>query len=275
MKKINSNKRYYRVVLTGGLLLAGLPLFVPNCQKKPTPKYDIKTQAVEYTSGGKAMEGYLAMPKAAAKSDKKWPAVLVVHEWTGLGDYAKKRADMLAKLGYIAFAMDMYGKGVFATNHKEAAKLSGAYFKDRELMRQRMKDALKTLTGYSTVNADKLAAIGYCFGGGAVLELALSGADLKAIASFHGFPNSPNQKDAGKIKGRVQIHHGGADSMVKMETVNKFKSDLDAAKIPVEVFVYEGAPHAFTRFTDEKVYKPKADETSWKRMLKLFSETLN
>ena len=162
----------------------------------------IKTEIVEYKHGDTVCEGFLAYDDAAKG---KVPGVVVVHEWTGLGDYAKMRASMLAKLGYAAFAIDMYGKGVRAKDHEEAAKLSGIYRNDRALMRSRAKAGLEVLRKNLRVDTKRIAAIGYCFGGTTVLEMARSGEDLRGVASFHGSMETPVPAAKGAKIGRAHV----------------------------------------------------------------------
>ena len=166
---------------------------------------ELKTQTIEYKQGDTVLEGYLSYDTAF---EGNRPGVLVVHEWKGLNDYAKMRADMLAKLGYVAFAADIYGKGVRPQSYDEAGAQAGKYKNDRSLLRQRVMAGLEELKSQTNVDVSKLAAIGYCFGGTTVLELARFGADIKGVVSFHGGLNSPTPADAQAIKARVLVLHG-------------------------------------------------------------------
>src|SRR3989338_4882358 len=174
------------------------------------------TERIEYRDGETALEGYLVRD---ADLQEPVPGVLVVHEWKGLNPYAEHRAEQLAELGYVAFAVDMYGKGVRAQDHDEAAKLSGVYRQDRQLMRRRILAALTVLRRQPGVDASRIAAIGYCFGRTTVLELARGGADVLGVASFHGALDTPNPADAKHIKGRVLVLHGADDHFVTPEQV--------------------------------------------------------
>lgn len=226
----------------------------------------IRTEAVEYYDGDAVLEGYLAYDDAGAAPR---PGVLVVHEWKGLGPYAKRRAEQLAQLGYVAFAVDMYGKGVVAKDHDEAAKLSGVYRNDRQLMRRRITAALERFTRDPRVDATRIAAIGYCFGGMTVLELARSGADVAGVASFHGGLDTPNRDDARNIRGRVLVLHGADDKFIAPEQVAAFEDEMQRAGVRYELIQYPGAVHSFTvpeAGNDPSAgmaYNEAADKASW------------
>ncbi len=255
------------------LMLIGLAVTVilTGCQKNK----NIEAKAVTYTQDGQEFEGYIARDRS---TDEKRPGILVIHEWTGLGDYVKSRTRQLAGLGYVAFAMDMYGKGVRAESHEEAAKLSGRYGNDRGLMRSRMDRALEILKDNEYVNQDRIAVIGYCFGGMSAIELALSGADIDGVVAFHAMLQSPNLDDADKIKAKLLIHHGADDKFIPDEQVEKFKTALDKAGVGYEFVSHEGAVHAFTRPSatgedDPNIkYNKEADEKSWASMKKFLRE---
>ncbi|MBI3320781.1 MAG: dienelactone hydrolase family protein [Candidatus Omnitrophica bacterium] len=236
---------------------------------------EVRTETVEYTHGDVVLEGVLAYDDAAAGPR---PGVIVVHEWKGLGPYAVRRAEQLAQLGYIALAADMYGKGVRAKDHTEAAKLSGIYRKDRTLMRERIAAALDTLRRHPLADPQRLAAIGYCFGGTSVLELARSGADVAGVVSFHGSLDTPNPEDARNIKGRVLVLTGGADPNVPPEQVAAFEGEMREAGVDYRVVVYEGAVHSFTvpeAGSDPSTgaaYNAEADQRSWEAMKAFLQE---
>lgn len=236
---------------------------------------EVKTEAIEYKHGDVLLEGYLAYDDSIKG---KRPGVLVVHEWYGLNDYAKRRADQLAMLGYVAFAIDMYGKGIRAKNRDEAAKLAGTYRSDRRLMRTRAQAGLDVLMRYELTDTKKTAAIGYCFGGGTVLELAQSGADLAGTVSFHGNLDTPNTKDAGNIKGRVLVLHGGDDPFVPAPQVSAFQEEMRNAGVDWQMVAYGGAVHSFTNSeagndpSRGSAYNEKADRRSWEAMKVLFGE---
>jgi dienelactone hydrolase len=235
----------------------------------------LKTEAIEYSHGKTKLEGYLAYDDA---QKGKRPGVIVVHEWKGLGPYAKKRAEQLAELGYIAFAIDMYGKGVRVETHEEASKLAGIYRKDRELMRSRAQAGLEVLKAYKMTDSQNIAAIGYCFGGGTVLELARSGADLRGVVSFHGTLDTPNPEDAKNIMGKVLVCHGGDDRFIPSEQITAFQDEMRSAGVDWQIIIYGGAVHSFTvkeAGNDPKVgtaYNENADMRSWKAMKEFFDE---
>jgi len=235
----------------------------------------VRTETVEYAHGDVVLEGVLAFDDAAAGPR---PGVIVVHEWKGLGPYAVRRAEQLAQLGYIALAADMYGKGVRAKDHTEAAALSGIYRNDRTLMRERITAALDTLRRHPLADPHRIAAIGYCFGGTSVLELARSGADVVGVVSFHGALDTPDQADDRNIKGRVLVLTGGADPHVLPEQVAAFEREMKDAGVDYRVVVYEGAVHSFTvpeagnDPSTGAAYDAEADQRSWEAMREFLQE---
>jgi len=247
------------LALLGGILAAGSPA---SAQEKP----DLKTQVVEYKHGSVVLEGYLAWDPAISG---KRPGVLVIHEWRGHGEYVRRRAEQLARLGYIAFAVDMYGKGVFAKDHEEAGKLAGAFFGDRKLMRERAAAGLDVLRKHELCDATKIAAMGYCFGGTAALELGRAGLDLRGIASFHGNLANPHPEDAKNIKAKVIVFHGLDDAFVGPDVVRAFHDEMKAAKADYVFVGFSGAVHSFTvkEAGDDNskgmAYNEKADKRSW------------
>lgn len=235
----------------------------------------VHTEPIEYQHGDVLLEGYLAYDDA---TKIKQPGVLVVHEWKGLNEYAKQRAEQLALLGYVAFAVDMYGKGVRARDHEDAAKLSGIYRKDRQLMRGRIQAALDVLKQQEQVDPERIAAIGYCFGGTTVLELARSGADVLGVVSFHGGLDTPNPGDAKQIKGKVLVLHGADDSFVTPEQLAAFEQEMQQAGVDYRLVQYPGAVHSFTVReagndpSTGMAYDPEADQQSWEAMKAFFQE---
>ena len=230
---------------------------------------DVRTLSVEYKHGDTVLEGYLAFDDAVRG---KRPGVLVVHEWWGLNDYAKMRARMLAKLGYVAFAVDMYGKGLRAKNRQEARKLATTIRKDRWLMRARVNVALDVLKGNALCDSKRTAAIGYCFGGGVALELARSGAEVSGVVSFHGNLDTPNPEDAKKIKAKLLVCHGADDPVVPPAQVAAFQTEMRDAKVDWQMIIYSGAVHTFTNPAGGKSYNEKADKRSWEHMKQFFAE---
>jgi dienelactone hydrolase len=235
----------------------------------------IQGETVSYTENGIELEGYLAYDDA---NETRRPGVLVVHEWKGLGDYAKRRARELAELGYIAFAADIYGKGVRPENHEEAGATAGVYKNDRSLMRERILAAFNVLKEHPFAEPSKIGAIGYCFGGTTVLELARSGADVKGVVSFHGSLSTPQPADAKNIKGKVLVHHGADDTFVPEAEIEAFKKEMADAGVDMRFVAHQGAVHSFTvpEAGDDPskgmAYDEKADRASWESMKEFFSE---
>ena len=234
---------------------------------------DLVTKTVEYKDGGVALEGYLAYDDS---TQGKRPGILVIHEWNGLGHYAQSRAEQLAKLGYVAFAVDMYGKGVRPTTPEACGAESNKYKSNREMMRRRVKAGLDILMENPLVDTQRLAAIGYCFGGGVALELARSGAPLAGFVSFHGNLDTPHPEDARNIKGRILVCQGGADGFT-LSQVPAFEKEMKDAKVDYQLITYKGAVHGFTNPDNNGdlkgvKYDAKADKSSWKAMKKFFAE---
>ncbi len=234
----------------------------------------LKRETVLYKQGKTTLEGYLAYDDA--KTDRR-PGVLVVHEWTGLGDYAKMRADQLAEMGYVAFAADIYGKGLRAKNHEEAGKLSGIFRSDRNLMRARAQAGLDVLKKNKRVDANKVAAIGYCFGGTSVLELARSGADIQGVVSFHGGLDTPAPLETKNVKAKILVCHGANDGFTSA-SVAAFQDEMRKSGTDWQMISYGGAVHSFTvkeAGSDPSTgmaYNEDADRRSWQAMKDFFAE---
>jgi dienelactone hydrolase len=234
----------------------------------------IVTQLVEYKQDDTTLEGYLAYDDSVSG---KRPGVLVVHQWLGLTDYEKHRADQLAALGYVAFCADIYGKGAGPKNVQEAGALAGKYKGDRALLRDRVKAGLEVLEKNKLVDPKRIAAIGYCFGGTTVIELARSGADLAGIVSFHGGLDSPTPADGKNIKCKVLVQAGADDPFQKPEDLTAFESEMRDSKVDWEITFYGNAVHAFTQpdpgFSNPGAkYNEKADKRSWQAMKTFFAE---
>ncbi len=228
----------------------------------------LKTQDVEYTQDKAVLQGYLTYDD---QFTGKRPGIVVAHEWMGLNDYAKMRADMLARLGYVAFAVDIYGKGVRPTTAPEAKEESSKFKNDRALLRARGVAGLDVLKSRPNVDITRLAAIGYCFGGTTVLELARSGADLKGIVTFHGGLSTPTPQDAKNIKPEVLVLHGADDPFVSEEEVKAFEQEMKTAGVRYQLIKYPGAVHGFTNPANKgelpgALYNAEADKKSWKEM---------
>lgn len=234
----------------------------------------IVTQAVEYKQGDATLEGYLAYDDAVSG---KRPGVLVVHQWLGLTDYEKHRAEQLAALGYVAFCADIYGKGIHPKDPSEAGPLAGKYKNDRALLRARVNAGLDVLVKNEFVDPKRIAAIGYCFGGTTVIELARSGADIAGVVSFHGGLDSPTPADGRNIKCKVLVEAGADDPFQKPEDLTAFESEMRDSKVDWQITFYGGAVHSFTQPNPGFVnpgahYNEKADKRSWEAMKQFFAE---
>lgn len=255
------------------LLLAALAVGLTH---SPAAQAKVVTRTVPYKDGDVELEGFLAYDDAR---EGPLPGVLVVHEWWGLNDYARKRAEMLAELGYVAFAADMYGKGVLAKDAKTAGKLAGAVRNDKAAWMKRAKTGLDQLTAVKQVDPKRLGAIGYCFGGTTVINMALEGMDLAAVVSFHGaLPSDITVEQAKGVKGAMLIAHGAKDAFIKEEVVDTFRAALDEAGADYMFVFYAGAVHSFTDPDADKAnvaglaYHRRADLRSWAHMRQLFDE---
>ena len=237
----------------------------------------VQTESVEYRDGDVVLEGYLAWDDTTHGSR---PGVLIVHQWKGLGDYEKRRARELAELGYLALALDMYGKGVRPETAEEAGKLAGMFKNDRALTRTRAQAGLKVLTANSLTAAKPVAVMGYCFGGMVALELARSGAPVAGTVSFHGGLDTPEPKDAARISGKVLVLHGADDPYVPPAQVEGFEKEMRDAGVDWQLIAYGGAVHAFTdpgAGNDPSrgaAYNETADRRSWQAMRTFFAEVL-
>ncbi|MBI5632271.1 MAG: dienelactone hydrolase family protein [Nitrospirae bacterium] len=236
----------------------------------------IQSKAVEYKDGDAVLEGYLVYDDAIKG---KAPGVLIVHEWMGLGAYEKGRAEQLAALGYVAFAADIYGKGIRPKDGKEAAEFAGKYRGgDRKVLRSRVNAALEQLKKQAMADPKRTAAIGYCFGGTTVLELARSGADTLGVVSFHGGLATSSPFDARNIKGKVLALHGADDPFVKSEEVLAFQDEMRKGGVDWYFVSYGNAVHSFSNpaagndNSKGAAYNEKADKRSWEAMRKFFKE---
>ena len=232
---------------------------------------------VEYLSDGVTLKGYLAYDNTI---QGKAPGVLVVHEWWGLNDYARKRARMLAELGYTALAVDMYGEGKQAMHPDDAGKFSSEVMMHFDTAKARFMAGEEFLKKQPTVDPDRIAAIGYCFGGGVVLNMARQGADLKGVVSFHGMLAAIKPAEPGAIKARILVLHGADDKFTTPEQIEAFKKEMANANADYKFIAYPGAMHSFTnpeataygkKFNLPLAYNKKADEESWSAM-KMFLE---
>jgi len=234
----------------------------------------IVTKTIDYKQGDTMLEGYLAYDDSISG---KRPGVLVVHQWLGLTDYEKHRAEQLAKLGYVAFCADIYGKGVRPKVVSEAGAESTKYKTDRVLLRARVNAGLAELEKNPLVDSKRIAAIGYCFGGTTVLELALSGAAIAGVVSFHGGLDAPSPGDANNIKCKVLVQAGADDPFQNPNDLAAFEKEMRDAKVDWEITFYGGAVHSFTQpdpgFVNPGAhYNEKADRRSWQAMKDFFAE---
>lgn len=229
------------------------------------PSFAIETKLVEYKDGDLVLEGFIAYPD----QDRISPGILIAHQWMGLGPYEKGRAKMLAQMGFVAMAVDIYGKGVRPKNREEASKLASQYRSDRQALRQRLKAAHEFLMKDKRVISQSIAAIGYCFGGGAVIEYARSGANIKGVASFHGNLDTPQPEATRNIRAKILVLHGAADPHVPPEQVTGFQKEMDTANADWQLISYGHAVHSFTEEaagndpSKGAAYNENADLRSW------------
>lgn len=216
--------------------------------------------------------------EAHPKGEGRKPAVLVVHDWMGVSPFVDEKVVQLSKMGYVAFGADVYGKGVRPKSPQEAGALAGKYKSDRATFRQRLAWALRELVKRPDVDPKRVVAIGYCFGGTGVIELARSGADLAGVISFHGGLDSPTPADGKHIKAKVLALHGADDPYVPAADVLAFQEELRAAKVDWQFVAYGGAVHAFTNpaagndVTKGAAYDAAADRRSWQAATAFFTE---
>ena len=237
---------------------------------------EVKTKEVEYKQGDTVLQGFVAWDDAAAG---KRPGVLVVHEWWGHNQHARNQAIRLAKAGYVGFALDMYGKGKVATHPQDAQAFMAEATKDPAAMKARFDAALAQLKADPHVDPDKVAAIGYCFGGAVVLGMARAGEDLDAVGAFHGPLATQTPAQKGAVKARVLAQIGEADPMIPMSQVADFKKEMEAAGVTYKVMTYPGAKHGFTNpdagsfGMDALAYDKSADEKSFAVLLDWLKES--
>lgn len=243
-----------------------------------TAQAEIITRAVDYDHDGVTLKGWLAYDDAV---EGKRPGILVIHEWWGHNEYARKRTEQLAGMGYTALAVDMYGDGKTAGHPKEAGKFSQAAMKNVITAKGRFDAALDVLRKEVSVDPEKTAAIGYCFGGGVALHMARMGSDVKGVVSFHGSLGTKIPAQAGKVTAKILVCHGAADPFVPAEKVAAFKKEMDDANVDYTFKAYAGASHSFTnpgadamgkKFELPIGYHKAADEQSWADMQSFFDQ---
>ena len=252
-----------------------------NSEQKPANTSEsskqpmFKEENITYTGDNVSMNGYIVYDE---NNKEKRPAILVVHEWWGMNDYTRRRAKELAELGYVAMAIDVYGDGKTADNPDSASKYAMPFYQNPQSAKTRIDAAIAKLKTYSQVDPSNMAAIGYCFGGGVLLNTVRLGDELKGVVSFHGsLVGNPANKDL--LKSRILVCHGGADPFVPQKDVDQFKKQMDSINAPYTFKVYEGATHAFTnpdatrlgeKFKLPIAYNAAADTASWKDMKEFF-----
>lgn len=240
-----------------------------------TAQAAVVTKTIEYRDGNTVMEGFVAYDDALAG---RRPGILVVHDWMGFGAFSNNKAVELARLGYTAMAVDIYGKDVRPKNTDQAGQLIGIYKSDRPLLRRRILAAFETIKSEPSVDSSKIAVMGFCFGGTTALELARSGAAIKGVVSFHGGLNTPTPADAKNIKARILALHGADDPFVPVDEVAGFEKEMNDAHIDWQLVKYSGAVHAFTNpaagndNSKGAAYNEKADRRSWIAMKDFFEE---
>ncbi len=257
------------------ITLAAAVLALTACGKK------IVGQELTYSAQGMNLRGYLAYD--ASRTDKR-PGVLVVHEWWGNNEYSRKRAEMLADLGYVALAVDMYGEGRQAENPEEAGKMAGSVFKDFDTAKERFQAALDLLKSNPNVDPEKIAAIGYCFGGTVALNMARQSMPLLGVVSFHGNFNAVTQAKAGSVMPRMLVLHGADDKFIRADQIMSFKKEMGEAGADMTFIEYPGALHAFSnpnadrlgkQFNIPIAYNADADQKSWSEMRLFLSQTFS
>jgi dienelactone hydrolase len=270
---------FFQTIAFSGILLLGAchsnESKKETAMKEPKLKEETITYTIEGSKDSLVLDGYVVYDENV---EGKRPAILVVHEWWGLNDYAKMRARELAKLGYIAMAIDMYGNGKRGDNPDTAGKLAGPFYQNPASAKPYFDAAIARLNKYSQTDTSKYGAIGYCFGGAQVLNMAKMGENFKAVVSFHGNLNAaPAQKDM--LKAQILVCHGGADPFVPKTEVDQFKKQMDSIGAKYTFKVYDSATHAFTnpnatamgeKFKIPIKYNAAADTASWKDMKEFF-----
>lgn len=240
----------------------------------------VQGKEVTYSADGTTLKGWLAWNDAASG---KRPAVLVVHEWWGHNAYARKRADMLASLGYVALAVDMYGDGKQANHPDEAGKFAAEVAKNKPMARARFEAAMQLLRAQPNVDGSKLAAFGYCFGGSVALNMARAGEDLRAVASFHGGLATDAPAQPGAVKAQIRVYTGADDKMIPPAQVEGFRQEMNNAGVNYQIVSYPGALHSFTnpdadelgkKFNLPLAYNAAADKDSWAQATAFLADVL-
>jgi dienelactone hydrolase len=233
---------------------------------------EVVSKQVDYQSDGVSLQGYLAYQDEGVEVR---PAVLVVHEWWGHNDYARRRAEMLAELGYVAFALDMYGDGKVANHPDDAKKFMQEAMSDQVTFKNRFLSALDYVRQQKNVDSSNIAAIGYCFGGGVVLNMARTGVELKGVASFHGSLATKTPAKKGHVISQVMVFHGGNDAFISEQQLEDFRAEMLAANVQHEIVIYDAVDHSFTnpdadifaeKYSMPLSYDEEADADSWVKL---------
>jgi dienelactone hydrolase len=269
------------------LFLLAIPAIVASCgqtqqsSEQPDPMQNIVGTEVTYEGDSITMKGYVAYD---ASLTGPRPGVIVVHEWWGHNSHARNSADKLAKAGYVAFALDMYGDGKQVDHPKDAGAFASAVMEDFEGAKARFEAAMNALKSNPACDTARIAAIGYCFGGGIVLNLARQGADLDAVATFHGSIDPMVPATPGSVKGKILVMNGADDPFVALEAIEAFKAEMEAAGVSYEFVNYPGAVHAFTnpeatekgqKFELPLEYNAKVDSLSWQKLEQFLGSVFN
>ena len=263
--------------MTQTSLLAASGLLAMTLGPATAAAAELSTRPIEYRQGDTALEGLLSLDPAGPA---RRPGVVLVPDWMGVGPRARAYGEKLAREGYVVLVADVYGKGVRPADGKQAAALAGRYKGDRPLLRARVEAALDELRRQPQVDPHRLAAVGYCFGGTAALELARAGAPLAGVVTFHGGLSDPTPADARQIKAKVLVLHGADDPFVPEAEVKAFEDEMRAAGVDWQLVKYSGAVHSFTNpdaGTDNAkgaAYNAAADRRSWQAMRDFFAEVL-
>lgn len=239
---------------------------------------ELRSEKITYKAGDRELTGYMVYD---ASITGKRPGILVVHEWWGHDAYARQRADMLAAQGYTAFALDMYGTGRLADHPKDAGAMAKEVLATQGVMHKRFRAAKDVIKAHPTVDSAQLAAIGYCFGGNVILDMARAGVDLRAVAAFHASLTQTIPAEPGKVKAKVRVFNGADDPFIKPENLAKLKDGMKASGADFEYISYPGVVHSFTseiatergeKFNLPLKYDAKADADSWAQTLDLFKD---
>jgi dienelactone hydrolase len=251
-------------------------IFLAGALSAPPVPAELQTRTLTYQQGGVTLSGYLAYDDAVTG---RRPGILLVHEWWGLNDYVRSRAEQLAGMGYVAFAVDMYGQGKQTRHPQQAGEWSKAIMQNQDLWRERASAGLAVLTQQPQTDPDRTAAIGYCFGGATVQQLAYSGADLKGVVSFHGSLQQPPAEAAGQTAPKILILHGAEDDFVQPEQLQSYLTGMARSGLDFQMIIYSRAKHGFTNPNAGAYgipaleYSPEADRRSWDHM-RLFFDAL-